>query len=306
MLKKEKLQKIVARLGFGSRREVEEWIKQGRLKVNQQVAKLGDRASTYDQIQLNGRLLRLNDRLKTDLDDVLIYHKPAGELCTRRDPEGRPTVFDHLPKMRSKRWVGVGRLDFNTSGLLLFTTNGELADRLMHPSFEIEREYAVRILGTISDEGVERLKRGVKLSDGMARVDDIRDAGGEGANHWYHVVVREGRNREIRRLFESQNVKVSRLIRVRYGFITLPRFLRAGRSIKMTPAEVSKLLQLVDLKSVVPETRSKQPLKSLQPTKSSRSRKSSIKSEKTVEKTVRKTLGKRIRPQSNSRRRTVR
>lgn len=242
--KKERLQKVLAHLGIGSRREIEQWIIQGRIHINHTVAKLGDGVALTDKIELDGRAIRLKkpDEL---MPQVLLYHKPAGELCSRHDPQGRPTVFTALPTLRGKRWVAVGRLDFNTSGLLLFTTDGELANRLMHPSSEIEREYAVRILGTLTPETANRLKKGIKLEDGLARFDEIRDAGGEGANHWYHVVLREGRNREVRRLFESQGLKVSRLIRVRFGNITLPRFLRPGKCRKLDKAEIALLIKLI-------------------------------------------------------------
>ncbi len=245
---KEKLQKVLARVGLGSRREIEQWIVAGRLKINQAVATLGDRVGLEDKVELDGRLVRLQS--EADIPQrVIIYHKPAGEVCTRHDPEGRPTVFEAFPKIRGKRWILIGRLDFNTSGLLLATTDGELANRLMHPSSEIEREYAVRIVGRIDARVAERLKQGVKLDDGLARFDDIRDAGGEGLNHWYHVILREGRNREVRRLFESQNLKVSRLIRVRFGTVTLPRYLRIAHCKEMDKKEVSELLAVVGLKT---------------------------------------------------------
>jgi 23S rRNA pseudouridine2605 synthase len=245
---KEKLQKVLARIGLGSRREIEQWIVVGRLKVNRVIATLGDRVGLEDKVELDGRPVRLQGEEEIP-QKVIIYHKPAGEVCSRHDPEGRPSVFDAFPKMRGKRWILIGRLDFNTSGLLLATTDGELANRLMHPSSEIEREYAVRIVGRMDSQVAERLKRGVKLDDGPARFDDIRDAGGEGVNHWYHVVLREGRNREVRRLFESQNLKVSRLIRVRFGAVTLPRYLRIAQCKEMDKKEVSELLASVGLKA---------------------------------------------------------
>ncbi len=247
----EKLQKILAQMGLGSRREIERWIVQGRLKINLVVAKLGDRVSLEDKVELDGRLVRL--KATEDIQQqILIYHKPAGEVCSRNDPEGRPTIFDNLPKTRGKRWISIGRLDFNTSGLLLLTTDGELANRLMHPSSEIEREYAVRTFGRMTEESMERLRNGVQLEDGLARFDHIRDAGGEGANHWYHVVLREGRNREVRRMFESQELKISRLIRVRFGFVTLPRFLRIGKWVEMEKESVNKLLSTVGLSRFEP------------------------------------------------------
>jgi 23S rRNA pseudouridine2605 synthase len=242
----EKLQKVLARSGFGSRRTMEVWIEEGRVMLNNRPAKLGDRVTENDNVKVDGREARLKFDDEADRK-VLIYHKPAGEMCTRHDPEGRPTVFDRLPKLRGRRWIVIGRLDFNTAGLLLFTTDGELANRLMHPSREIEREYAVRILGQVSNTILERLKTGVQLEDGMARFDDIIDAGGEGANHWYHVILREGRNREVRRLWESQGCKVSRLMRVRYGNIILPRHVRQSYFVEMEPGLVNELCQSVGL-----------------------------------------------------------
>jgi len=250
-LNKEKLQKVLAEKGLGSRREIERWIADGRLTINHVPAKLGDRVSLTDLVTLDGRLIRLKQAIESPTQ-VLIYHKPPGEVCSRSDEEGRPTVFDNLPKIRGKRWIVVGRLDFNTSGLLLFTTDGELANRLMHPSSQIEREYAVRVVGRLSTDAMTRLQRGVRLSDGMAafdtiKFDTIKDAGGEGVNHWYHVVLREGRNREVRRLFESENITVSRLIRVRFGTITLPRLLRMAKTEALDKKGVEALLATVGL-----------------------------------------------------------
>jgi 23S rRNA pseudouridine2605 synthase len=183
---------------------------------------------------------------------VILYHKPEGEVCTTSDPEGRATVFDHLPVLRGARWIVVGRLDFNTQGLLLFTTDGELAYRLMHPSSEIEREYAVRVLGQVDATMIARLREGVMLDDGPAHFDEIVDAGGEGANHWYHVTLKEGRNREVRRLWEAVGVTVSRLIRVRFGAITLPRQLRPGRWMDLEKENLAALLESVGLKAEEP------------------------------------------------------
>lgn len=242
----EKLQKVLARAGLGSRRQLEEWIAAGRITVNGAVAKLGDRVDDKAVIEVDGRLVKMPHTQQVSRK-ILIYHKPEGEICTRSDPEKRPTVFEKLPMLRGQRWVAVGRLDINTSGLLLFTNDGELANCLMHPSRQIEREYAVRVLGDVDDAMITRLLKGVKLEDGMAKFDDIRDAGGEGANHWYHVILREGRNREVKRLWESQGVKVSRLIRVRYGNITLPRYLRAGKYADLDPADQEALLKLAGI-----------------------------------------------------------
>ncbi len=242
-MQSEKLQKVAAGLGLGSRRLLEEWIQAGRFSINGVRAKIGDRVSPVDHILLDGRPLRTRDlREKKSEAQVLIYHKPVGELCSRSDPEGRPTVFDKLPVMRTKRWISVGRLDFNTSGLLLFTTDGDLANRLMHPSSNIEREYAVRILGPCTPSVLNLLQKGVRLEDGMARFESIRDAGGQGSNHWYHVTVAEGRNRIVRRLFESQNLKVSRLMRVRFGAMDLPRLLKPGQYRVLQKAELANFL----------------------------------------------------------------
>jgi 23S rRNA pseudouridine2605 synthase len=208
---------------------------------------LGDRITTADRIAVDGRLLKSLIHAQPDERRVLLYHKPEGELTTRKDPEGRPTVFESLPRLRRSRWVSVGRLDTNTSGLLLFTTDGELANRLMHPSREIEREYAVRVLGKITDQQLAALKTGVRLDDGMAKFDAIHEAGGEGANHWFHVTLKEGRNREVRRLWEAVGVTVSRLIRIRYGAINLPRQLPRGAWRDATDGELSALLESAGL-----------------------------------------------------------
>ena len=244
----EKIQKVLARAGFGSRREIETWIEQGRIKVNRQLAKLGDRIGPEDRVFLDGKPLRIQHapRLR-----VIAYHKPVGEVCTRQDPEGRPTIFERLPRIQNARWIAVGRLDINTSGLLLLTTDGELANRLMHPSSEIEREYAVRVLGEISSENLQQLQTGVMLDDGMAHFDRILDSGGEGSNHWYHVTLREGRNREVRRLWEAVGMKVSRLMRIRYANIELGRSLRPGKFRDLESDELQQLLQLVGITQTV-------------------------------------------------------
>jgi 23S rRNA pseudouridine2605 synthase len=223
----ERIQKILARAGYGSRREIERWVNAGDITVNGAVATTGQAVDEDDKITIRGKVIKLASKLKAK-PQVLLYHKKVGEICSRNDPEGRKTVFDNLPKISSGRWIQVGRLDINTDGLLLFTTDGELANRLMHPSYEIEREYASRILGKVTDEMVERLTKGVELEDGIAKFTRIRFEGGEGANSWYHVVLNEGKNREVRRLWESQDVVVSRLRRIRYGDIVLHRSLRAG------------------------------------------------------------------------------
>ncbi|RYJ60218.1 23S rRNA pseudouridine(2605) synthase RluB [Pseudomonas songnenensis] len=246
----EKLQKVLARLGMASRRDVEKWIVEGRVKVNGAVASLGQRVDSHDAIAVDGRLLKREEANEV-VRRVLIYNKPDGEICTRNDPEGRPTVFDRLPRPKEGRWINIGRLDINTTGLLLFTTDGELANRLMHPSYEMDREYAVRVRGEVDDEMIERLKTGVMLEDGPARFTDIQEApGGEGFNHWYHCVVMEGRNREVRRLWESQGLVVSRLKRVRFGPVFMTSDLPMGRWREMSQSEVDILSQEVGLKPV--------------------------------------------------------
>lgn len=242
----ERLQKVLARAGLGSRREIEEWIRAGRITINDQAASLGVSVGATDLIRIDGRAVSLASSA-VQAPRTMIYHKPAGEMTTRKDEAGRPTVFDSLPKLRNARWITIGRLDFNTSGLLLVTTDGELAHRLMHPSWEIEREYAVRILGKVEDEVLQRLLKGVMLEDGLASFSSISEAGGQGANHWYHVIVREGRNREVRRLWESQGVQVSRLIRVRYGPVQLPAELRAGRFRDLEKKDLDALYGAVQL-----------------------------------------------------------
>ncbi|WP_425048979.1 23S rRNA pseudouridine(2605) synthase RluB [Pseudomonas nicosulfuronedens] len=246
----EKLQKVLARMGVGSRRDVEAWIDEGRVKVNGAVATLGQRVGDRDAIAVDDRLLK-REKIEEHVRRVLIYNKPEGEVCTRDDPEGRPTVFDRLPRLRSGRWINVGRLDINTTGLLMFTTDGELANRLMHPSYEMDREYAVRVRGEVDEEMIERLKAGVMLEDGPAKFSDIQEApGGEGFNHWYHVVVMEGRNREVRRLWESQGVVVSRLKRVRFGPVFLTSELTMGRYREMGQRELDILSEEVGLTPV--------------------------------------------------------
>ena len=242
----ERIQKVLARAGIGSRREIEAWIRAGRITVNNRPAELGISITENDRVRIDGRPVTIRAKPEQDLR-TLIYHKPAGELTTRKDEAGRPTVFDQLPRIRHARWISVGRLDMNTSGLLLVTTDGELAHRLMHPSYEVEREYAVRVLGEVNAIMLHNLLEGVRLEDGMAAFASIKDAGGQGANHWYHVIVREGRNREVRRLWESQGLKVSRLIRIRFGPIALPANLRAGRFRDLSPAEAGALYGAVDL-----------------------------------------------------------
>ncbi|MEL0614352.1 23S rRNA pseudouridine(2605) synthase RluB [Marinomonas arenicola] len=242
----EKLQKVLARAGQGSRREMENRIREGRVLVNGAVATLGDRVSVSDAIELDGYSVKVTEA--GEGRRVIIYNKPEGEVCTRKDPEGRPTVFDKLPKLRGERWIAVGRLDINTSGLLLFTTDGELANRLMHPSTEIDREYLVRVMGEVTEESIATLKKGVNLEDGQAKFTDIVDGGGEGINRWFYVCLMEGRNREVRRLWESQGVKVNRLKRVRFGPVFLPSKAKVGRWVEMEETDVNSLCAMVDLK----------------------------------------------------------
>ena len=242
----EKLQKVLARAGIGSRRQMETWITEGRIKVNGKVADLGLRVIETDQISIGRRTISVAQTTKPKVR-LLTYNKPEGEVCTRIDPDGRPTVFEQLPKLRTSRWISIGRLDINTTGLLLFTNDGDLANRMMHPSYEIEREYAVRIYGNVTDEMIKRLTKGVKLEDGIARFTSVKEAGGEGRNTWFHVILKEGRTREVRRLWESQDVTVSRLIRIRYGNIKLSARLRYGKCKELDRPEVNQFAALVGL-----------------------------------------------------------
>lgn len=244
----EKLQKILARAGQGSRREIEAVIAAGRVSVNGKIATLGDRVEVNSslKIRIDGQLISLIPKQK-EICRVLMYYKPEGELCTRHDPEGRATVFERLPSLKGSRWIAVGRLDINTSGLLLFTTDGELANRLMHPSREVEREYSVRVFGEVDDAMLQRLKRGVQLEDGIAKFKQIKEGGGTGLNRWFDVTLTEGRNREVRRLWESQNIQVSRLIRIRYGNIQLMKGLPRGGWEELGLEQVNYLRQLVGL-----------------------------------------------------------
>jgi 23S rRNA pseudouridine2605 synthase len=241
----ERLQKWLAGQGLGSRRQIEGWIAEGRIIVDGQVAVLGQKVTGEERIKVDGRLLRGTNH-QTQRSKSLIYHKPAGEICSRSDPLGRPTVFDNLPHLSRGRWISVGRLDFQTSGLLLFTTDGDLANRLMHPSAEIVREYSVRVEGEVAQETLKTLRKGIELEDGLARFDHLEFVGGEGRNRWYSVELREGRNRIVRRLWEAAGHRISRLIRVRYGPITLPRPLPAGKSRLITAGERQALYAAVD------------------------------------------------------------
>lgn len=240
----DRIQKLIANAGYGSRRWAERLIEQGRISINSQVAKLGDKAIITDKVTIDGRLIDLG-RYSEEETKVLILNKQAGIICSNKDEEGRKSVFEFLPD--NTRWVMVGRLDLNTSGLLLFTNNGDLANKLMHPSSEIDREYAVRVLGKVEDEHIKKLTNGIELEDGFAKFHRVTIGGGDGANRWYHVVVREGRKREVRRLWEALDFKVSRLIRTRFSDIRLPEKLRANQSEYLKPKQVQALLKSVDL-----------------------------------------------------------
>jgi len=242
----ERLQKFLANAGYGSRRQIESWIEAGRIEVDGRRAVLGQQVTGAERIVVDGRPVDAQAAAARE-PEVIAYHKPVGEVCSRSDPEGRPTVYDNLPPPAHGRWIGIGRLDLNTSGLILFTNDGELANRLMHPSQVVDREYAVRVLGEVSTETLEALRRGVQLDDGPARFTDIQEAGGRGANHWYHVVIQEGRKREVRRLWESQGVQVSRLMRVRYGPILLDKKLRPGRWRPLDAGDRAALYQAAGL-----------------------------------------------------------
>ncbi|MDN5849238.1 MAG: pseudouridine synthase [Nitrococcus sp.] len=252
MSETEKLQKVLARLGMGSRRQMEGWIRDGRVRVNGRVARLGERVARQMRIMVDGRSLRRRSGVESPRR-ILLYHKPVGELTTRSDPAGRPTVFEHLPRIEKGRWIAVGRLDVNTCGLLLFTTDGELANRLMHPSSCLAREYAVRIYGEVTPSMIARLEKGVVLEDGHAAFDRIEGLfESQAANGWYRVSLSEGRRREVRRLWESQGVRVSRLIRLRFGPVRLPPGLRQGQIRELGATEVARLYRAVDLEPAWP------------------------------------------------------
>ena len=242
--KGQKLQKVLANLGLGSRRKMERWIEDGRVTVDGSVATLGDRIRAGQSLRLDGKPLEIDAATEVR---VLLYHKPVREVCSRDDPEGRKTVFERLPKLKSGRWISVGRLDFNTSGVLLFTTDGALANALMHPSTAIEREYLVRVMGRVEEPMLERLKAGVELDDGPARFSDIQEGGGDGINRFFYVVLIGGRNREVRRLWESQGTTVSRLKRVRYGEVFLPSKLKKGQWLELPQRDVDVVYQMAGL-----------------------------------------------------------
>jgi 23S rRNA pseudouridine2605 synthase len=250
-MNKERIQKALARQGLGSRRQIESWVVQGEISLNGGLAQLGDHVKAGDVVMHNGRKIIIKEpNLK--LPRVIMYHKPEGEVCSRHDPGGRPSMFDKLPGLKHSRWVAVGRLDLNTSGLILLTDNGDLANRLMHPSQQMQREYAVRVLGEVSKDMLKQLTHGVKLEDGLARFEDIVDSGGSGANHWYHVVLMEGRNREVRRMWEAVGVKVSRLMRVRYANVILTKSQRPGQCRELSDRKVIELADMVEMKFDLP------------------------------------------------------
>jgi 23S rRNA pseudouridine2605 synthase len=251
--KPERLQKILAQAGVGSRREMEEWIAAGKVSVNGVVATLGQSVVPSDKVKIGGRLINIRFTGSSRPPRVLMYHKPEGEIVSRDDPDGRPSVFAALPRMRGGRWINVGRLDFNTSGLLIFTTSGELANKLMHPSSQLVREYAVRVLGELTMEAQQQLLHGIELEDGRANFGSLQDGGGEGANHWYRVTIFEGRNREVRRMFEAVGCTVSRLIRVRYGPFVLPPQLKRGMARELKEPEIKMLMR--ELENIVPTHR---------------------------------------------------
>jgi len=256
----EKLQKILARAGFGSRRSVEPLIAEGHVKVNGRVATLGDRATLDDRIMVKDRLVK-ESRLEKQPTKVILYNKPEGRICTRNDEKGRETIFEQLPRIFNGRWISIGRLDLNTSGLMILTNNGELANRMMHPSYEMEREYTVRVFGNVSDESIKLMIKGVQLEDGLARFTRIqkmqRDE--EGQNNWYRVTIKQGKYREVRRIWESQGHPVSRLHRVRYGSFIIPKNLRKGKTEELTWKQVNQLLKSVKLpEEARPDMRSQQ------------------------------------------------
>lgn len=243
--KTEKLQKILADSGLGSRREMERLIEAGRVTVNGQVAPIGTRVGPADVVRVDRHIVARRAEIKTR---IILYHKPEGEIVSRDDPDGRPHVFENLPMIRGGRWIAVGRLDYNTEGLLIFTNSGELANNLAHPRFEVEREYAVRIVGVLTPQQADELRQGILLEDGPAAAAELQDSGGEGTNHWYRVVVTEGRQREVRRMFQAMGFMVSRLIRTRFGQLTMPRRLAKGRWHELEPVEVDKVLRWAHLR----------------------------------------------------------
>ena len=249
----ERIQKFLAHQGRGSRRQIDALLLQGRISVDGKIARPGDQVDGREKIAIDGKLLRLH-RYQSK-PKILMYHKPIGEVCTRADPAGRRDVFQNLPGLNQGRWVSIGRLDINTSGLLLFTSDGELANRLMHPSYEVEREYAVRVHGAVTSDMIEQLQQGVELDDGPAKFNQIIDSGGSGSNHWYHVIIKEGRNREVRRLWEAVGVEVSRLVRVRYDQFNLPKWLKPGKFRILEDETVKRVYQRLGLTDKDPQSK---------------------------------------------------
>jgi len=253
-MSKERIQKVLARQGLGSRRQIESWIKEGQVSLNGSIIGLGQQVEAGDVVMHGGRKIIIRDAEQA-LPRVLAYHKPEGEVCTRSDPEGRPTIFDTLPGLKHSRWVAVGRLDINTSGLILLTDSGDLANKLMHPSTQIQREYAVRVMGAATKQQLEKLTNGIELEDGPARFDEIVErsfvdeerTNRSSINHWYHVVLMEGRNREVRRLWEAVDLKVSRLMRVRYGSVIMTKSQRPGQTRELDPEDIRELAELAGI-----------------------------------------------------------
>ncbi len=244
-VKQERIQKALARMGYGSRREIERLIGEQKIRINGQLANIGDHVKAGDKINIGNRRAVITADVRRIR--VLLYNKPEGEICTQKDDEGRKTVFESIGRLKEGRWISVGRLDINSSGLMLFTNYGDLANHLMHPSSEIEREYAVRVNGEVTSEIIKKLLKGVELEDGFLKFEQIIDAGGQGANHWYHVILKEGKNREVRRLWQSQDLRVSRLTRVRYGSLVLPRDLKLGRKTELSLDEIKALFAEIQL-----------------------------------------------------------
>ena len=246
----QRLHKVLASCGFGSRRAMEEMILAGRITVNREPADVGQKVGPGDEVRINGELVRV--RFAEPRTRILMYHKPAGEIVTRDDPEGRPTVFEKLPSIGHGKWIAIGRLDFNTEGLLLFTNSGDLANKMMHPRYEVEREYAVRVMGLLTPEQQQALLTGIDLEDGPGKLEKLDDGGGEGSNHWYHIVIKEGRNREVRRLFEALGLTVSRLIRTRYGTVAMPTRVKRGQTQELMTEEVGAVLAAAGMRSAGP------------------------------------------------------
>lgn len=251
----EKLQKVLAQAGVGSRREMEEWIAEGRVLVNGELATLGMRVFEGDVVKAGKRTVYVKPASEKEMPRIMLYHKQEGEIVSRDDPENRVSVFDKLPALRGMKWIAIGRLDFNTCGLLIFTTSGELANRLMHPRFAVEREYAVRVQGEMTPEQMKQMvNKGIELDDGPVRFEKLSDEGGEGFNHWYRIVVKEGRNRVVRRTFEALGLTVSRLMRVRFGIINLPPSIKRGKMAELGPGEIKQVLDWVGLSHQPVET----------------------------------------------------